>query len=105
MSPVRPSTSMVAGLKSNPPVSSMRIDWTPEAEAKVREKYPRMVPCPAPTVSSKVQVLGRTCTVTDLTNEISPSNPTFKGHQRTVMWQHLTHEEVQRLGLTKPPYS
>jgi kynurenine formamidase len=83
----------------------MRADWTPEAEATLREQYPRMVPCPLPAVHSRVEILGRACTATDLTNEISPTNPTFKGHQRTVMWQHLSHDDVQKLGLTKPPYS
>ncbi len=28
----------------------MRADWTPEAEARVRETYPRMVDCPPPAV-------------------------------------------------------
>ena len=83
----------------------MRADWTPDAEARVRERYPRMVPCPPPAVHSSVQILGRRCTATDLTNEISPANPTFKGHQRTVMWQHLSHEDVLQFGLTKAPYS
>ena len=54
---------------------------------------------------AKVEILGRTCTATDLTNDISTGNPTFKGHQRTVMWQHLSHDDVQKFGLTKPPYS
>jgi kynurenine formamidase len=36
---------------------------------------------------------------------IAADDPTFPGHQRTVIWQHLTHEETPRLGLTKPPYS
>jgi hypothetical protein len=83
----------------------MRADWTPEAEEKLRDTYPRMVPCPPPAVHAKVEVLGRQCTVTDLTNDISTSNPTFKGHQRTVMWQHLSHDDVQKFGLTKAPYS
>ena len=50
-------------------------------------------------------MLGRACTATDLTNDISHDNPTFKGHQRTVMWQHLSHDDVQKFGLTKAPYS
>jgi kynurenine formamidase len=83
----------------------MRADWTPEAEARVRETYPRMVACPPPAVHSTVEILGRTCTATDLTNDIATNNPTFKGHQRTVMWQHLSHDDVQKFGLTKPPYS
>ncbi len=49
--------------------------------------------------------LGRRVHVTDLSHVISPEDPTFGGHQRTLMWNHLTHEETQRLGLTKPPYS
>ena len=83
----------------------MRADWTPEAEARVRETYPRMVDCPPPSVHAKVEILGRTCTATDLTNDIGPANPTFKGHQRTVLWQHLSHDDVQKFGLTRPPYS
>jgi kynurenine formamidase len=49
--------------------------------------------------------MGRECVVTDLSHVISPQDPTFAGHQRTLMWDHLTHEETQELGLTKPPYS
>ena len=64
-----------------------------------------MVACPAPAVHATVEILGRTCTATDLSNDISPVNPTFKGHQRTVMWQHLSHDDVQKFGLTKAPYS
>ena len=60
---------------------------------------------PAAGGARKVEILGRTCTATDLTNDISTDNPTFKGHQRTVMWQHLSHDDVQKFGLTKPPYS
>ena len=37
----------------------MRADWTPAAEARVRETYPRMVPCPAPAVHAKVEILGK----------------------------------------------
>jgi hypothetical protein len=51
-------------------------------------------------VHSTVEILGRRCTATDLTNDISPDNPTFKGHQRTVdVGQHLTHDEVVQFGL------
>ena len=56
----------------------MRDDWTPESEARLRETYPRMVPCPPPDVHARVEILGRRCIATDLTNEISPDNPTFK---------------------------
>ena len=45
------------------------------------------------------------CTVTDLSHTITTEDPTFIGHQRTLIWNHLTHEETQRIGLTKPPYS
>src|SRR4029450_10923144 len=65
-------------------MSATRADWTPEAEEKLRETYPRMVPCPPPAVHSKVEVLGRACTATDLTNDISPSNPTFRGNRATA---------------------
>lgn len=52
-----------------------------------------------------IKLLGRDCLVTDLSHTITPEDPTFAGHQRTVMWDHLTHEETQKFGLTKPPYS
>lgn len=45
------------------------------------------------------------CTVTDLSHTISEDDPTFNGHQRTLIWNHLSHDETQKLGLTKPPYS
>ena len=83
----------------------MRADWTAADERRVRERYPDMVPCPPPALHASIELLGRRCTVTDLSHEIAPSNPTFKGHQRTVMWQHLSHEDVQQFGLTEPPYS
>lgn len=83
----------------------MRADWTPADERQVRARYPRMVECPPPALHTRIELLGRACTVTDLSHEIAATNPTFKGHQRTVMWQHLSHEEVQRFGLTEPPYS
>ena len=33
----------------------MRADWTPEAEARLRETYPRMVECPPPAVHSDLE--------------------------------------------------
>lgn len=83
----------------------MRADWSPADEQRVRERYPGMVACPPPAIHSRIELLGRQCTVTDLSHEIAPSNPTFKGHQRTVMWQHLSHQDVQQFGLAEPPYS
>ena len=83
----------------------MRADWTPADEQRVRERYPDMVACPPPAIHSTIELLGKPCTVTDLSHEIAPSNPTFKGHQRTVMWQHLSHQDVQQFGLAEPPYS
>ena len=83
----------------------MRADWNPVDEQRVRERYPDMVACPPPAIHSRIELLGRQCTVTDLSHEIAPSNPTFKGHQRTVMWQHLSHQDVQQFGLAEPPYS
>lgn len=49
--------------------------------------------------------MDRECTITDLSHAISMEDPTFVGHQRTLIWNHLSHEETQRIGLTKPPYS
>ena len=83
----------------------MRADWTPADELRVREQYPRMVECPQPSLHTRIELLGKSCTVTDLSHEIAADNPTFKGHQRTVMWQHLSHQDVQKFGLTQPPYS
>jgi kynurenine formamidase len=61
--------------------------------------------CPPFRVQTKINFLGQDCIVTDLSHTISPDDPTFAGHQRTLMWDHLTHEETQQLGLTEPPYS
>jgi kynurenine formamidase len=61
--------------------------------------------CPPYRDQTTLTFLGRRCTVTDLSHTISPDDPTFPGHQRTVMWDHLTHEDTIRLGLTKAPYS
>jgi kynurenine formamidase len=62
-------------------------------------------PCPPYRVQTEIEMLGRRCLVTDLSHDISTDDPVFPGHQRTIMWQHLSHEETQKLGLTKPPYS
>lgn len=61
--------------------------------------------CPPFRLQTKLNFLGIDCTVTDLSHTISTEDPTFIGHQRTLIWSHLTHEETQRMGLTKPPYS
>lgn len=61
--------------------------------------------CPPMRIQTTMNFMGRRCVMTDLSQGISPSDPTFAGHQRVVMWDHLTHEETQKLGLTKPPYS
>ncbi len=83
----------------------MRSDWTPEDEAKLKDIYPQMVDCPHPKIHDTIEFFGKKYTVTDLANNVANDNPTFKGHQRTIVWQHLTHEETQKFGLTKPPYS
>lgn len=49
--------------------------------------------------------LGMDCIVTDLSHTITEEDPTFIGHQRTLIWDHLSHEETQKMGLTKAPYS
>ncbi|MBI4278844.1 MAG: cyclase family protein [Armatimonadetes bacterium] len=61
--------------------------------------------CPPYQEQVELEFLGRRVLVTDLSHTISPDDPTFPGHQRTLMWDHLTHEETIRLGLTKAPYS
>lgn len=61
--------------------------------------------CPPMRVQTKMRFMGQECTVTDLSQGISPQDPAFAGHQRVVMWDHLTHEETPGLGLTKLPYS
>ncbi len=61
--------------------------------------------CPPFSLQTRLSFLGRDCTVTDLSHTISEEDPTFIGHQRTLIWDHLTHEETQQIGLTKPPYS
>jgi kynurenine formamidase len=61
--------------------------------------------CPAFAEQTTIELLGRRCSVTDLSHVIAPDDPTFVGHQRTLVWQHLSHEETQQVGLAKPPYS
>jgi kynurenine formamidase len=61
--------------------------------------------CPAYRSQTELTFLGRRCVVTDLSHAISSEDPTFPGHQRTLLWDHLTHEETVRLGLTRAPYS
>lgn len=61
--------------------------------------------CPPFRIQTQMNFMGRPCTVTDLSHVISPDDPTFGGHQRVVMWDHLTHEETIQFGLTKAPYS
>ncbi|HLG40823.1 MAG TPA: cyclase family protein, partial [Chitinophagaceae bacterium] len=61
--------------------------------------------CPPFQLQTKLNFLGIDCVVTDLSHTITTEDPTFIGHQRTLIWNHLTHEETQKMGLTKPPYS
>jgi kynurenine formamidase len=61
--------------------------------------------CPPFAEQATFEFLGRRCAVTDLSHLIAEDDPTFPGHQRPLLWQHLSHEETQRLGLAKPPYS
>lgn len=61
--------------------------------------------CPPMRMQAEVEILGRPCIVTDLSHVISMDDPTFGGHQRTIIWDHLTHEETIEFGLTKAPYS
>ena len=61
--------------------------------------------CPEFKEQTEVEIFGEKYVVTDLSHDLSPTNPTFPGHQKTVMWDHLTHEETMKSGLTKPPYS
>jgi kynurenine formamidase len=42
--------------------------------------------------------------ITDISQNIAMDNPTFPGHLRTVIWEHLSMEETIKLGLTKEPY-
>lgn len=61
--------------------------------------------CPEFKEQTDVTLFGERYTVTDLSHDISPANPTFPGHLKTVIWDHLTHEDTIRSGLTKAPYS
>jgi kynurenine formamidase len=61
--------------------------------------------CPPFRLQTEMQFMGQDCIVTDLSHTISTEDPTFIGHQRTLMWDHLSHDETQKMGLTKPPYS
>ena len=55
--------------------------------------------------TDEIEFYRQDCTVTDLSYTISIDDPTFIGHQRTLIWDHLSHDETQKMGLTKPPYS
>jgi kynurenine formamidase len=61
--------------------------------------------CPPFQLQTQLNFMGQDCVVTDLSHTISEDDPTFIGHQRTLIWNHLSHEETQKMGLTKPPYS
>lgn len=61
--------------------------------------------CPPFSLQTKMNFLGEDCIVTDLSHTITEDDPTFIGHQRTLIWNHLSHEETIQFGLTKAPYS
>ncbi len=61
--------------------------------------------CPPMRLQTTLNFMGQSCVVTDLSQTLSPDDPTFGGHQRMVMWDHLTHEETQRFGSHQAPYS
>lgn len=61
--------------------------------------------CPPFSLQTEMNFMGQNCIVTDLSHTISIDDPTFIGHQRTLIWNHLSHEETIEMGLTKPPYS
>ncbi len=61
--------------------------------------------CPEYRNQVEMKILGRDCVVTDISQNIAMDNPTFPGHLRTVIWEHLTTEETIKFGLTKAPYS
>ena len=61
--------------------------------------------CPPFKLQTSFNFMGIDCIVTNLSHTISTEDPTFVGHQITLIWSHLTHEETQKMGLTKPPYS
>ncbi len=61
--------------------------------------------CPEFKIQTEMYFMGKKCIVTDLSHPLSTEDPTFVGHQKTLLWEHLSHEETQQLGLTKPPYS
>ena len=60
--------------------------------------------CPEYSNQIEVNILGKDCVVTDVSQNIAMDNPTFPGHLRTVIWEHLTMEETIKLGYTKEPY-
>lgn len=61
--------------------------------------------CPPFRLQTQMNFMGRDCIVTDLSHVYANDDPTFGGHQRTLIWEHLSHRETQEFGLTKPPYS
>lgn len=61
--------------------------------------------CPEYQAVTDMNFMGTNCTVVDLSQSYAMDDPTFNGHQRTLIWRHLSHKETQQMGLTKPPYS
>lgn len=60
--------------------------------------------CPEYSPQVEMKILGKDCLVIDLSQNIAMDNPTFPGHLRTVIWDHLTMEDTIFLGYTKEPY-
>ena len=60
---------------------------------------------PPSRLQTAMTFMGQRYKVTDLSQPISPNDPTFGGDQRVVMCDNVTHEETIRLGLTKARYS
>jgi hypothetical protein len=59
--------------------------------------------CPPFSLQTRMNFLGTDCTVTGLSRTISEEDSTFIGHQRTLIWNHWSHEETPKIGLTKLP--
>ena len=69
----------------------------------MNKKKKQIGPPPFDTQAT-VTIFNKIFMVTDLSQNISMDNPTFPGHLRTVIWDHLTMEETIKLGYTKKPY-
>lgn len=49
---------------------------------------------------SRIEIYNQTFAVTELSQRIYTGMPVYPGHPKTVVWDHLTHEETRRNGFS-----